>query len=244
MRTGEVASPRRWLVTGASRGIGRAIASRIVAAGEQVCILSRGESGQAAAREIGGGAVAVAADVADPRAVESAVNEAAELLGGLDIVVNNAGQHRGGRVDSLSLDDWNATLAANLGGPLHVIRAALPHLKPGSAIVNIGAVVGFRGFPGDSCYGASKAGLAGLNQVLAAELAPRGIRVNLVVPGFVMSEMTQTVSERARQGIIAKIPMGRIGEAEEIADVVWWVAGSSYMTGSMIAADGGLLGSL
>ena len=80
--------------------------------------------------------------------------------------------------------------------------------------------------------------------MLAAELAPRGIRVNLVVPGSSMSEMTRTVSERARQGIIAKIPMGRIGEAEEIADVVWWVAGSSYMTGSVIAADGGLMGSL
>lgn len=244
MKTNEVALPRRWLVTGASRGIGRAIASRIVASGERVCILARGEGGQTAAREIGGGAVAVAADVADPEAVKTAVDKAVELLGGLDVVVNNAGQHRGGRVDALSLQDWNCTLATNLGGPLHVIRAALPHLGAGGAIVNIGAVVGYRGFAGDSCYGASKAGLAGLSQVLSAELAPRGIRVNLVVPGFVMSEMTNTVSERARQGIIAKIPMGRIGEAEEIADVVWWVAGSSYMTGSVIVTDGGLMGSL
>jgi NAD(P)-dependent dehydrogenase (short-subunit alcohol dehydrogenase family) len=147
-------------------------------------------------------------------------------------------------VDRLNLQDWNSTLATNLGGPLHVIRAALPHMRAGSAIVNIGAVVGYRGFPGDSCYGASKAGLAGLNQVLAAELAPRGIRVNLVVPGFVMSDMTRTISESARAEIVAKIPLGRMGEAEEIADVVWWVAGSSYMCGSVVATDGGLMSSL
>jgi NAD(P)-dependent dehydrogenase (short-subunit alcohol dehydrogenase family) len=244
MESKQAAPGRRWLVTGAAGGIGRAIATRVVAGGEPVCIIARGESGQAAAREIGGGAVAVMADVADPDAVKRAVSEAAELLGGIDVVVNNAGQHRGGRVDALSLQDWNSTIATNLGGPLHVIRAALPHLEPGSAIVNIGAVVGYRGFPGDSCYGASKAGLAGLSQVLAAELAPRGIRVNLVVPGFVMSEMTRAISERARQEIIAKIPMRRIGEAEEIAEVVWWVAGSSYMTGSVVATDGGLMGSL
>lgn len=243
MRTGEVA-PRRWLVTGASRGIGRAIAKRIVTSGERLCILSRGDSGHQAAREIGGGAVAVSADVADPEAVKAAVAKAAELLGGLDVVVNNAGQHRGGRVDALSLEDWHSTLATNLSGPLHVVRAALPHFGASGAIVNIGAVVGYRGFPGDSSYGASKAGLAGLTQVLAAELAPRRIRVNLVIPGFVMSEMTEKVSERARQRIIAKIPMGRMGEADEIADVVWWVAGSTYMSGSVIATDGGLMGGL
>jgi 3-oxoacyl-[acyl-carrier protein] reductase len=124
------------------------------------------------------------------------------------------------------------------------IRAALPHLSAGAAILNIGAVVGYRGFPGDSCYGASKAGLAGLTQVLSAELASRGIRVNLVVPGFVMSEMTATVSVRARDEIISKIPMGRMGTAEEIADVCWWVAGSTYMTGSVVVTDGGLKSSL
>lgn len=242
--TSAAAPARRWLITGAARGIGRAIAARAAAGGERVCILARGDSGQRAARAIGGGTVAVAADVTDPEAVHLAVDEAAGLLGGFDVVVNNAGQHRGGRVDSVSLEDWHSTLATNLSGPLHVIRAALPHLSAGSAIVNIGAVVGFRGFPGDSCYGASKSGLAGLTQVLAAELAPRGIRVNLVVPGFVMSEMTKSVSSRAREEIIAKIPMGRIGEAEEIADVVWWVASSSYMSGSVVVTDGGLMGSL
>ncbi|MFN5759011.1 MAG: SDR family oxidoreductase, partial [Sphingomonadaceae bacterium] len=91
------------------------------------------------------------------------------------------------------------------------------------------------------CYGASKAGLSGLTQVLAAELAAQNIRVNLVVPGFVMTEMTAGVSERAREKIVAKVPLRRMGTAEEIADVVWWVAGSSYMTGSTIVTDGGLM---
>jgi len=124
---------------------------------------------------------------------------------------------------------------------MYAVRAALPHMEPGGAIINVGAVVGFRGFPGDSCYGASKAGLSGLTQVLASELAVQQIRVNLVVPGFVMTEMTSGVSEHAKQKIISKIPMRRMGEAEEIADVVWWVAGSSYMTGSVIVTDGGLM---
>lgn len=196
------------------------------------------------AKELGGNALGFAADVTDAASIKAAVDAAAQAVGGLDVVVNNAGVHRGGRVDALKLDDWDETLATNLSGPLHVVRAALPHLGAGGSIVNVGAVVGFRGFPGDSCYGASKAGLAGFTQVLSAELAPRGIRANLVLPGFVMSDMTAGVSQRAREEIIANIPLGRMGSAEEIADVIWWVAGSTYMTGSVIATDGGLMGRL
>ena len=124
---------------------------------------------------------------------------------------------------------------------MHAVRAALPHMSGGGSIVNIGAVVGFRGFAGDSCYGASKAGLAGLTQILATELAARQIRVNLVVPGFVMTDMTAGVSERARDAIVAKVPLRRMGKPEEIADVCWWVAGSTYMTGSVVMTDGGLM---
>lgn len=244
MTDGKSAGSRRWLVTGGSRGIGRAIAERAIAGGDRVCIIARSNDGAAVAEALGPRATFRQADVSVAQSVKSAVDEAAAELGGIDVVINNAGLHRGGRVEAISMDDWEATVATNLTGALQVIRAALPHISGTSAIVNVGAVVGFRGFPGDSCYGASKAGLAGLTQVLSAELAPRGVRVNLVVPGFVMSEMTRTVSARAREGIIAKIPMGRMAEAEEIADVVWWVAGSSYMTGSVIATDGGLMGSL
>jgi 3-oxoacyl-[acyl-carrier protein] reductase len=240
----KTAAPRRWLVTGASRGIGRAVAERAIAGGDKVCLLSRSDECKAVAEKLGENAAGITCDVASNRSVQIAVDEAALRFGGLDVVVNNAGVHRGGKVDSLRLEDWDETLATNLSGPLYVTRAAMAHLKEGGAIINVGAVVGFRGFPGDSCYGASKAGLAGFTQVLSAELAPKGIRANLVLPGFVMSDMTAGVSKRARDEIIANIPLGRMGSAEEIADVIWWVAGSTYMTGSVIATDGGLMGRL
>ena len=201
---------RRWVVTGASRGLGLAIA-RLVA------------------------------DVTDPASVTRACAEVAERWGGIDVLVNNAGLHRGGLIGSLALDDWQAVLDTNLSGPLNFVRAALPYLGEGGAVVNIGAIVGLRGFSGDAAYGASKAGLAGLTQVLAVELARRGIRVNLVIPGMTSTEMTAGISARAKAKLVAAIPLGREGTAEELADVVWWVAGSPYMTGSIISNDGGLL---
>lgn len=233
--------PRRWMVTGASRGIGRAIAERALAAGDRVCIVARSSVVESVAAELGEHALGIAADITDPLQVENCCAKVAAVWGGIDVLVNSAGLHRGGKVDSLAVADWDATLATNLSGPLHVIRAALQFMSPGGSIVNVGAVVGFRGFPGDSCYGASKAGLAGLTNVLAAELARRGIRVNLVAPGFVMTEMTGGVSKRARDAIVAKVPLGRMGEASEIADVCFWVAGSTYMTGSTVFTDGGLM---
>lgn len=234
-------SPRRWVVTGASRGIGRAIAERALAAGDRVCFIARGQQiGQEAAR-LGDRAMGIAANVAEPGEVERACAAVAEAWGGIDVLVNSAGLHRGGRVDGVSLDHWHESIATNMSGPLNVVRGALPHMGEGGAIVNIGAVVGFRGFPGDSCYGASKAGLAGLTNVLAIELARRRIRVNLVVPGFVMTEMTSGITDKAREAIVAKVPLGRMGEAEEIAEVCFWVAGSTYMTGSTVFTDGGLM---
>ena len=232
------------MVTGASRGIGRAIATRALAAGDRVAMLARSESTALAASDAGGSAIAVRADVTDADSVARAVEDVVAAWGGVDVLVNNAGVHRGGRVERLAPADWEAVLATNLTAPLTVARAVLPHMGPGSAIINIGAVVGFRGFPGDAPYGAAKAGLAGLTRVLAVELAPRGIRVNLVVPGFVETEMTGELSDRARQLIAERIPLARTGTAEEVADVVAWVAGSTYMTGSVVATDGGLLAAM
>ncbi len=234
-------APRRWLVTGGSRGIGRAIVQRALAAGDRVCLLSRSGTVADDAAALGPNAIALTCDVTDPATLRASCERLAALWGGIDVLVNSAGLHRGGRVESLAAQDWDESLATNLSGPLHAVRAALPYMGEGSAIVNVGAVVGFRGFPGDSSYGASKAGLSGLTQVLAAELARRGIRVNLVVPGFVMTEMTNGISKRARDAIVAKVPLGRMGEAHEIADVCFWVAGSTYMTGSTIFTDGGLM---
>lgn len=234
-------SQRRWLVTGASRGLGHAIASLAIQRGDKVCLMARGEEVTALADALGENAMAARGDVSAAQDLSAAVAAMVEKWGGVDVLVNNAGLHRGGKLLAISDDDWDASLATNLSGPMRAIRTVLPHLESGGAIINIGAVVGFRGFSGDSCYGASKAGLSGLTQVLACELAPQNIRVNLVVPGFVMTEMTAGVSERAREKIVAKVPLRRMGTAEEIADVVWWVAGSGYMTGSTVVTDGGLM---
>ena len=234
-------SQRRWLVTGASRGLGHAIASLAIARGDKVCLMARGGDVTHLAKSLGQNAIAVRGDVSSAQDLGSAVAAMVDEWGGVDILVNNAGLHRGGKLLSISDADWDDSLATNLSGPMRAIRTVLPHLAAGGAIINIGAVVGFRGFSGDSCYGASKAGLSGLTQVLACELARQNIRVNLVVPGFVMTDMTAGVSEKARQKIVDKVPLGRMGTAEEIADVVWWVAGSGYMTGSTVVTDGGLM---
>lgn len=232
---------RRWFVTGASRGLGLAIARVAAARGHRVALLARGEGVEAVARTIGGEAIGVRADVSDAASVRSAAETVAARWGGVDVLVNNAGLHRGDLIDKVSVADWDDVIATNLSGPFHAVRAVLPHMPPGSAIVNVGAVVGFRGFTGDAAYGSSKAGLAGLTQVLAVELARRGIRVNLVLPGFVSTEMTAGISERARARVVARIPLKREGTPEELAEVVYWVAGSPYMTGSVVATDGGLM---
>ena len=209
-----------------------------------MALLARSETVRALAAAAGPEALGVQADVTDAGSVARAVDDVVAAWGGVDVLVNNAGIHRGGRVDRLEPGHWDEVLSTNLTAPLMLARAVLPHMEAGSSIVNIGAVVGFRGFPGDAAYGAAKAGLAGLTRVLAVELARRGIRVNLVVPGFVETEMTGELSERARALIVDRIPLGRTGAAEEIADVAVWVAQSPYMTGSVVATDGGLMAAL
>ncbi|MBO6525441.1 SDR family NAD(P)-dependent oxidoreductase [Erythrobacter sp.] len=232
---------RRWVVTGASRGLGLAIARLAASKGDRVALLSRGKEIKDCAKAIDGDAMGLAADVAEPQAAIDACSTIAERWGGIDILVNNAGLHRGGRVDALSDEDWQAVLDTNLSGPFNFVRSALPHMGAGGSIVNIGAVVGLRGFTGDAAYGASKAGVAGLTRVLAIELARQAIRVNLVIPGMIATEMTANISARAKAKLVEGIPLGREGTAEELAEVVWWVAGSPYMTGSIISNDGGLL---
>ena len=235
---------RRWIVTGGSRGVGLATARVAAARGDRVAVLARKIDEAELARELGTDALAITADVTDPAQVRAAVERVASAWGGVDVLVNNAGLHRGRRLHRLDLNDWNAVLNTNLSGPMHCIQASLAHMSEGASIVNIGAVVGFRGFAGDSAYGASKAGLSGLTQVLAVELAARRIRVNLVIPGLVMTEMTSQVDEKAIETLVARIPLGRVGTEQEIADVIWWVAGSTYMTGATIPTDGGMMSAL
>jgi NAD(P)-dependent dehydrogenase (short-subunit alcohol dehydrogenase family) len=235
---------RAWLVTGASRGIGAAIARAVVDQGDSVALVARSAGVEALADELGPDAHAIRADLTDEGAAERVVAKASALLGGLDVLVNNAAMHRGGRIEKLDEADFDAVLNANLSVPFRLCKAAVPRLPEGGAIVNVGAVVGFRGFPGDSPYGSAKAGLSGLTLVLAIELAKRGVTVNMVVPGFTETEMTDALDERARSTIIDRIPLRRPALAAEIADCVVAVAGLTYMTGALVPVDGGLMAAL
>jgi 3-oxoacyl-[acyl-carrier protein] reductase len=234
---------KTWLITGASRGIGLAVAQRAIAAGDRAAIMARGESVVEAAASLGEDCLGLRCDVADRASVASAVDAVVAQWGSIDHVVNNAGVHRGGKVTRLATEDWQSVLDVNLTGAMNVIALATPHMGDGGSIVNTGAVVGFRGFPGDSAYASSKAGLAGLTRALSIELAPKAIRVNLVIPGLVLTEMTSGLSEKALASMRTTIPLGRYGETDEIAEVIEWVSRSRYMTGAFVPVDGGLLSS-
>ncbi len=235
---------RRWIVTGGSRGVGLAVASLAHSRGDSVAIFARNIDVPELDALRGPRCLLVSTDISDRVSIDAAIATVRQTWGGVDVLVNNAGLHRGGKLVRLDPADWDAVLATNLSGPMYCSRAALGIMQSGAAIVNVGAVVGFRGFPGDSAYGASKAGLAGLTRVLAIELAPKNIRVNLVLPGLVITEMTAGIDDKARERLVADIPMRRTGTAEEIAEVIWWVAGSTYMTGAVIPTDGGLMAAL
>jgi len=238
-------TPKIWVVTGGSRGVGLATARKALAQGDRVAVIARTINETSLRAALGDErALLISADVADPVSVRSAFDQIGDAWGRVDVLINNAGLHRGRKLAKLEEKDWNAVIATNLSGPMHCIQAALHLMQDGASVVNIGAVVGFRGFPGDSPYGASKAGLSGLTRVLAVELAPKRIRVNLVIPGLIITEMTSQLDEKAMKKLLERIPLGRVGREEEIADVIWWVAGSTYMTGAVIPTDGGMMSHL
>lgn len=243
MQKSQGETSRVWVITGASRGIGLATADHVLAQGDHVAMIARGDELDQLAAERGASCLACRADVTDPDSLTRAIAQVVETWGKVDVLVNNAGLHRGARVPRLKDEDWRAVLDVNLTGALNAIRAVEPHMPDGAAIVNVGAVVGFRGFPGDSAYAASKAGLAGLTRALAIEFARRSIRVNLVIPGLVLTEMTADVSPAALEAMRKTIPLGRYGDAAEIAHVIRWVGRSEYMTGAFVPVDGGLLSS-
>lgn len=232
------------MVTGGTRGIGEAIVTRAVLGGARVAVISRSADTDAPLARHGDAVVAITADVRDPAALQSAADTVARLWGGADVLVNNAGVHRGGRIGRLTRESYLEVLDTNLTGSFSAIQSFLPLMPDGSAIVNIGAVVGLRGFPGDAAYASAKAGITGLTFALAIELAPRGITVNVVLPGFTQTDMTSGLTEKARDSILRRIPMGRAATAAEVADVVHNIAYSSYMTGAVVPVDGGLMAAL
>jgi 3-oxoacyl-[acyl-carrier protein] reductase len=239
---------RAVLITGASRGIGRATARAFAASGDRIAVHHRDSAGHADSllRELPGeGHVVVRGDLADPAAVLAFVEAAAAALGGLDVVVNNAGVYTPHPVTETSYEEWQAawrsTLDVNLVGAANVIWCAVRHMKPGGRIVNVSSRGAFRGEPGQPAYGASKAGLNALTQSLARALAPLGIAVTAVAPGFVETDMTNEHLKPPRgDEIRAQSPFGRVARPEEIAAAVHWLASpaAEWASGTIVDLNG------
>lgn len=237
------------LITGARRGIGRIIALRLAQNGPVALndIDSGREEIEGVADEIrsgGGQALAVPGDVTNSEDVDQVVKTVASELGGLDVLVNNAGITRDGLLLRMTDDQWRSVIEVNLTGAFLCSRAASKIMmrQRSGRIINMASVVGVMGNAGQANYSASKAGLIGLTKSMARELAPRGITVNAIAPGFIVSPMTDELSEDAKEKLFSLIPLGRLGNAEDVADAVAFFASpaSSYITGQVLKVDGGM----
>lgn len=238
------------LVTGASRGIGRAIAIDLAKEGANVIVNYRSSSDAAEEvvkliKELGRKAISVKADVANDQEVKYMVEKAKEKFGSIDVLVNNAALHRGGRVQKLPPEDWDLVINSVLKGAFNCCRYVVPLMveKEWGRIINISSDAGLHGYPGDTAYGAAKAGLIGFTKSLAKEVAKKNITVNIVIPGFLQTDMTAVLftSEERLNREIERIPLGRPGKPEEIAELVSFLAfKSSYITGAVIQVDGGM----
>jgi 3-oxoacyl-[acyl-carrier protein] reductase len=228
------------LVTGASKGIGRAIATELAAAGAIVVVGYRTgqDEAEALAKEIGGRAIQ--ADVSSPEDARRLVDEA----GDIDVLVNNAGLTRDGLLARMSDDDWRMVIDTNLSSVFYTCRAVTRPMmkKRGGSIVNISSVVGVHGNWGQTNYAASKAGIIGFTKSLARELGSRGIRANVVAPGYVKTQLTEVLPEEATKAMIANTPLGRVAEPQEVAGAVRFLASdeASFITGEVLLVDGGL----
>lgn len=238
------------LVTGASRGIGRAVALKLASEGAKVALNFAGN--EAAANEVrqeieamGGQAILVKADIADEAAVQDMVQKTADAFGRIDILVNNAGITRDGLLARMKEEDWDAVLSTNLKGVFLTTKAVAKLMMKQRAgrIVNMASVVGVTGNAGQANYSAAKAGVIGFTKTVAKELASRGVTANAVAPGFIDTDMTSVLSDKAKEAALSGIPLGRMGTPEDIADAVLFLVSdqASYITGQVLHVDGGMV---
>ena len=231
---------RTALVTGASKGIGRAIATELSAAGASVVLSYRtgADEAQTLASELG--ARAVQADVSDPASAQALVEEA----GDVDILVNNAGLTRDGLLARMSDDDWRVVIETNLSSVFYTCRAVTRPMmrKRAGTIVNVSSIVGVHGNGGQANYAASKAGIIGFTKSLARELGSRNVRANVVVPGYVKTQLTDVLPEEATSTMLQNTPLGRLGDAEDVAGAVRFLCSdeAAFITGAVLLVDGGL----
>ncbi|HZK18753.1 MAG TPA: 3-oxoacyl-[acyl-carrier-protein] reductase [Clostridia bacterium] len=237
------------LVTGASRGIGRAIALELAAAGADIAINFAGREDAAAetaqmVEELGSRAMVLKADVSDGKQVETMVKEVKKRFSKIDVLVNNAGITRDNLVMLLKEKEWDDVIDTNLKGAFNCIKSVSRLMLRAryGRIVNIASVVGLTGNAGQANYAAAKAGLVGLSKSVARELGSRGITVNVVAPGYILTDMTQNIAGEAKESMLAGIPLGRAGTPKDVADLVLFLASgrAAYITGQVLSVDGGM----
>ncbi|MBE6073732.1 MAG: 3-oxoacyl-[acyl-carrier-protein] reductase [Selenomonas ruminantium] len=238
------------LVTGASRGIGRAIAIRLASEGAKVAInyagnTAKAEEVKAEIEKNGGEAILVQADISSTEAVDAMVGKVVEAFGQIDILVNNAGITRDGLLMRMKEEDFDAVINTNLKGVFYCTKAVskLMMKKRSGRIINMASVVGLMGNAGQANYAAAKAGVIGFSKSAAKELAARGINVNAVAPGFIATDMTAAMTDKAKEATLAGIPLKRMGQPEDVANAVLFLASdyASYITGQIVNVDGGMV---
>ena len=235
------------LITGAGRGIGKTIAVKLAESGSDIAIADMNPVSNDVLREIeknGTKCLAYQLDVTDVEAVDSVVKKIIDETGGIHILVNNAGITQDNLFMRMKPEQWSQVIDVNLNGVFHVTKAVIRTMvkQHSGRIINISSVVGFSGNPGQVNYSSTKSGLIGFTKSLSREVGTRGITVNAVAPGFINTAMTQALNESQQQAILSQIPLGRMGEAEDIANAVAFLASeeASYITGTVLHVNGGM----